>query len=64
MLTYKHGVLLTVGSHLRWLDIKQSHVLKDIQIGSCQIFQIIENQKYIFAVNFDGLLTLLSNQSL
>lgn len=59
MLAYKGGALLTVGSHLRWVDIKKRQVLRDLQIGSCQIFQVIENAKYILAVNFDGLLTLL-----
>lgn len=64
MVVYKHGVLLTVGSRLRWVDIKNSQVLYDEQIGCCQIFQLMENTSHILVVNFDGLITLLSKEDL
>jgi hypothetical protein len=64
MLAYKHGVLVTVGSHLRWVDIENDAVLFDQQIGCSQIFQLMENRKYILLVNFDGLITLLNRESL
>lgn len=41
MIPYKQGTLLTVGSHLRWVDIQKNQVLWDQQIGCCQIFQIM-----------------------
>lgn len=41
MVVYKEGVLVSVGSHLRWVDIKNNKVLFDSQIGCCQIFQIM-----------------------
>jgi hypothetical protein len=40
MLSYKNGVLVTVGSHLRWVDIENNAVLFDKQIGCSQIFQL------------------------
>lgn len=64
MIAYKNGVLLTVGSHLRWVDIENNAVLYDQQIGCSQIFQLMENSKYILAVNFDGLITLLNRNAL
>jgi hypothetical protein len=64
MLAYKNGVLVTVGSHLRWVDIETNAVLFDQQIGCSQIFQLMENSKYILLVNFDGLISLISRDNL
>jgi len=63
MIPYKQGVLLTVGAHLRWVNIQRNEVLMDKQIGCCQIFQVMENSKYIMTVNFDGLITLLNKDN-
>jgi len=64
MLVYKTGVLLSSGSHLRLANLKQNKIDFDRQVGWCQIFQIQENNKYIYVVNYDGLITLLYKDSL
>jgi hypothetical protein len=64
MLAYKNGVLLTVGSHLRWVDVQNNAVLFDRQIGCSQIFQLMSNSNYIMVVNFDGLISLLNTDTL
>lgn len=64
MLVYKSGVLLSSGSHLRLANIKQNKIDFDRQIGCCQIFQIQQNSKYIYVVNYDGLITLLKKDTL
>jgi hypothetical protein len=57
-------VLVTVGSHVRWVDIENNTVLFDKQIGCCQVFQLMENSKYILVINFDGLISLLDKENL
>lgn len=52
MLAYKNGVLVTVGSHLRWVDLENDKILYDHQIGNSQIFQLLENSTYFMVVNF------------
>ena len=64
MVVYKEGVLISVGSHLRWVNLRLNKILFDQQIGCCQIFQIMENSKYILVVNFDGLITFLHKETL
>ncbi len=41
MVAYKNGVLVTVGSHVRWVDIQNNKVLFDKQIGCSQIYQLM-----------------------
>lgn len=38
MVSYKSGILISSGSHLRWVNFAQDKVLMDRQIGYCQIF--------------------------
>jgi hypothetical protein len=64
MITYKNGILLTSGAMLRWADIKNNQVLFNKQIGCCQIFQILQNKRYVLTVNFDGYITLLNKNDL
>jgi hypothetical protein len=64
MIVYKSGVLLSSGSHLRLANLKDNTIDFDRQIGCCQLFQIQENNKYIYVVNYDGLITLLHKDSL
>ena len=64
MVVYKSGVFLSSGCHLRLVDLVKGEVLWDRQIGWCQIFQIQENSTYILVINYDGLITLLSKDSL
>ena len=64
MLTHGDGVLLPVGSTLRWVDIVHNKVLHQQQVGHCQIYQIMGNQQWVMVVNFDGLITFLDKQEL
>ena len=64
LVPYKEGVLVTVGTHLRWVDIQNNKVLYDKQIGCSQIFQLMDNSKYILTVNFDGLISLFNKENL
>ena len=43
MLVHKDHALLTVGSRLRQVDIKNDQILIDKQVGCCQIFQVMRN---------------------
>lgn len=52
MLCHKNGVLATVGSHLRWVNLEKNEILYDQQIGNSQIFQLLENSTYFMVVNF------------
>jgi hypothetical protein len=52
MLCHKNGVLVTVGSHLRWVNLEKNQILYDQQIGNSQIFQLLENSTYFMVVNF------------
>jgi hypothetical protein len=64
MLVYKSGLLLPVGSHLRWVDLERNTIEYDRQIGCCQILQVQENGKYILVVQFDGLISMLEKEGL
>ena len=63
MLSHKNGVLVTVGSHLRWVDLEKNTIIYDQQIGNSQIFQLLENSTYFMVVNFEGLVSLLLKDS-
>lgn len=58
------SVLVSCGSTLRRVDVKNNDILFNKQIGQSQIFQIIENKEFIMIVNFEGLISLLDRNSL
>ena len=64
MLTYKKGVLLTSGNHVRYSNIKENKVEWDKQVGCCQIFQLQENSSFILVINYDGFISLLEKDTL
>lgn len=71
MLAYGEHLLLSSGAHLRQIVVVTGEVLTDQQIGHSQIFQIMENHRYILdnlrfilVINFEGLLSLLSREDL
>ena len=59
-----NSVLISCGSTLRRVNLKNNEVLFSKQIGSSQIFQIIENKLFVMVVNFEGLISLLRKDTL
>lgn len=56
-------VLVTCGSTLRKVDLRNNEILLNKQIGQSQIFNIIENKEYIVVINYEGLISLLEKKS-
>lgn len=53
------NALVTCGPSLRKVDLRNDNIIWNKQIGQSQIFNIIENEKYIVTVNFEGFITFL-----
>lgn len=57
------SVLISCGATMRRVDLVKNQVLYNKQIGWSQIFQIMENERWIMVINFDGLISLLHKET-